>query len=114
MFRKELLAEARFYQLLGMIACLTPPTVESVILTNEDHLSIVISWLPSGSTLSLLFRASSNGHYPETFHRYCNNKGPTVVVVRSNACVFDGFTTKPWTSREFILLFEVTNFINYT
>jgi len=104
MFRKELLAEARFYQLQGMIASLTPPSLESVILTNENDKSMVISWLPSGSTFSLLFRASSNGHSPESFHRHCDNKGRTLVVVRSNACIFGGFTTKPWTSREFVFV----------
>ena len=113
MFRKELLAEARFYQLQGMIASLT--LTESVILKRrEDHLSTVISWLPSGATFSLLFRASADGNSSESFHSYCDNKGPTLVVARSETFILGGFTSQSWTSREFVfVVFEVTNFISY-
>ena len=101
-FRKELLAEARFYQLQGMISCLTGRSVESVILKNEDHWLIVTSWFPSGSTFTLLFRASADGYSAGSFHSNCDNKGPTLIVARSEKYIFGGFTTKPWTSREFV------------
>ena len=102
MFRKELLEEARFYQLQGMIVCLTGELAgKSVILKSEDLLSIVTSWLPCGSFFSLLFRASADGNSRDAFHRCCDNKGPTLVVARSETYIFGGFTSKSWTSREF-------------
>ena len=101
MFRKELLAEAMFYQLQGMMASLGGELCgKSVILKNEDHQSIVTSWLPSGSTFSLLFRASADGNSGDDFHRCCNNKGPTLVVAKSETYIFGGFTSKSWESCE--------------
>ena len=100
-FRKELLAEARFYQLQGMIVCLRDLAGNSVILENENLLSIVSSWLPSGSIFSLLFRASADGMSRDDFHRCCDNKGPTLVIAKSETYIFGGFTSKPWASREF-------------
>lgn len=104
-FRNELLAEASFYQLGGMIAALT---MESVTLKgNDDLLSAVISWLPHGvSEFSLLFRASTDGNSSASFHHYCDNKGPTVVVAKSEKYIVGGFTTQSWTSPEKVLYKE--------
>lgn len=115
LFRKELLAEARFYRLQGMIVCLNRLSLESVILKrNDEHLSAVISWLPSGSSFSLLFRASADGNSSESFHSYSDNNGPTLVVAKSETCIMGGFTSQSWTSHEFaFVVFEVTNFVNY-
>lgn len=100
-FRKELLAEARFYALQGMIDCLNRLSLESVILKRSDeHLSAVTSWLPPHSSFSLLFRASTDGKSSESFHSYCDNKGPTLVVAKSETCIMGGFTSQSWTSPE--------------
>lgn len=101
MLRNELLLEARFYQLQGMIARLRDLAGISLILVDENLLSIVTSWLPSGSIFSLLFRASADGMSTDDFHRCCDNKGPTLVVAKSETYIFGGFTSKPWASREF-------------
>lgn len=101
LFRKELLAEARFYQLQGMIVCLNRLSLHSVILKrNDEHLSAVISWLPSGSSFSLLFRASTDGNSSQSFHSYCDNKGPTLVVAKGETCIVGAFTSQSWTSPE--------------
>lgn len=101
LFQKELLAEARFYQLQGMIVCLNRLSLDSVILKrNDDHLSAVTSWLPFGSSFSVLFRASTDGNFSESFHSYCDNKGPTLVVAKSERCIVGGFTSRSWTSPE--------------
>ena len=101
-FRNELLTEAMFYQLQGMMTCLGGElSGKSVILKHADHLLIVASWLPCGSTFSLLFRASGDGDSRDDFHRCCDNRGPTLVVAKSEKYIFGGFTSKPWDSREF-------------
>jgi hypothetical protein len=49
--------------------------------------------------LELLFRASRDGWKGADFHRCCDGKGPTVVVVRSESGhVFGGATDGSWTS----------------
>ena len=118
---KELEEEAEFYQIHGLIDALRPakltvkacmpdePFRESTILTNVDHRKILKGWLPEVlvGEWRLLFRASRDGFAASAFHSKCDNKGPTVTVVKSGANIFGGFTEKPWTSprkgRKFLL-----------
>ena len=111
-FIKELEEEAEFYQIQGLIDALrhakltvkacTPnePFGESTILTNVGYRTILKGWL-TGVLVGewrLLFRASRDGFAASAFHSKCDNKGPTVTVVKSSANIFGGFTEKPWTS----------------
>ena len=113
-FLKELLEEAEFYQIKGIIDELrvSEPTVqankpdkpfeESAILTNENHRSVLKGWLPSqgGKLWRLLFRASRDGFAAAAFHSKCDNKGPTVTIVKSeNNMIFGGFTEESWTGK---------------
>ena len=110
-FLKELLEEAEFYQIQGIIDELrvseptvqarkpTKPFEESEILTNEDHRSVLKGWLPSQEgKWRLLFRASRDGFAVATFHSKCDNKGPTITIVKSGNNIFGGFTEVSWTS----------------
>ena len=103
--RKELLAEAKFYQVQGIIkeleeanATLGGPLGDSLIIKNENHHSTLKSWLPPNTTFSLLFRASSDGKTHVDFHRCCDSKGPTLVVIKSGEYIGGGYTTKSWES----------------
>ena len=102
-FLKELEAEAKFYQLQGILDELqrTAPKEfeESVILTNEGHRRVLKTWLPIKSEWRLLFRASRDGFAALAFHSKCDNKGPTVTVVKSGGNIFGGFTGNAWTSK---------------
>ena len=100
--RKELLTEAEFYRVEGMLVELTPPFQDSALLSSEQR-QILIRWLRDTHSLStilnckLLYRASRNGWAASNFHSCCDNKGPTVTVVRSsNGYVFGGYTEQPW------------------
>ena len=106
-FLKELLEEAEFYQIQGIIDELTvqasKPTKifgESVLLTNENHQSVLKGWLPSQEgKWRLLFRASRDGFAAAAFHSKCDNKGPTVTIVKSGNNIFGGFTEESWTGK---------------
>ena len=71
-----------------------------MILTNEDHRSVLKGWLPSqeGKKWRLLFRASRDGFAAAAFHSKCDKKGPTVTIVKSGNNIFGGFTEQSWTS----------------
>ena len=72
----------------------------SEILSTEAHRQI-ISWLDMGATtkLELLCHASYNGWEGEDFHLRCNNKGPTVTVIKcTDDYVFGGVTSATWAS----------------
>ncbi|KAL9954735.1 hypothetical protein ACROYT_G042308 [Oculina patagonica] len=109
-FLKELEEEAEFYQIQGIIDELKPskpstiqaskptkPFEESEILTNDEHRSVLKSWLPrQDGKWRLLFRASRDGFAVKTFHTKCDSKGPTVTIVKSGNNIFGGFTEESW------------------
>ena len=101
-FVKELETEAQFYKIEGILIRLS---LFSEILTNEEHISVLLSWLPVYDTgmrrrhLRLLYRASRDGFAAECFHSRCDNNGPTVTIVKSGEYIFGGFTEKSWTSK---------------
>ena len=105
-FLEELLKEAEFYQIQGMIHELrsyeckaTEAFEESEILTDEEHQRVLDAWLPLHDVKwRLLFRASRDGFAAETFHTKCDNKGPTVTIVKSGSNIFGGFTDVSWAS----------------
>ncbi|XP_078353557.1 uncharacterized protein LOC144638224 isoform X3 [Oculina patagonica] len=106
--KEEVLAEAKFYQVQGIINQLEEETamppllqVSSLIINDEKHLSALTSWLPPNATCSLLFRASTDGYTPADFHRCCDNKGPTLVVIKSGEYIFGGYTSQSWESPGF-------------
>ena len=90
--RRELLAEAKFYEVEGMIKELQPtpsadpipvavvqPFKDSVILSSSQGQTLM-NWLKntpgfSNSDELLLYRASRDGWYSSNFHSCCDNKG---------------------------------------
>ena len=45
----------------------------------------------------LLYRSSEHGYSAKSFHQYCDNKGPTLVVIKSSeGWIFGGYTTQSW------------------
>ena len=102
---KGLLKEAKFYQVQGIIEQLEDKTLmslgllgPSLIVKNETHQSALQSWLPANATCSLLYRASTDGYTPADFHRCCDNKGPTLVLIKSGEYIFGGYTSQSWES----------------
>jgi len=105
--KEELLEEAKFYQVQGIIEQLEEKTPtspgflgSSLIVKTETYQSALQSWLPPNATCSLLFRASTDGYTPADFHRCCDNKGPTLVLIKSREYIFGGYTSKSWESYE--------------
>ena len=102
-FLKELADEAEFYQIQGILEELKPKAPknfeESVILTNEEHQSKLIGWLPQYSHWHQLFRATRDGFTAQAFHAKCDSKGPTVTIVKSGNNIFGGFTENSWNSK---------------
>ena len=122
-FLKELEEEAEFYQIQGILDELrssepavqaskpSKPFEESAIVTNDEHQSVLKSWLPPHfGKLRLLFRASRDGFAAATFHSKCDNKGPTVTIVRSGNNIFGGFTEVSWKCKFYILI-DLARFI---
>ena len=50
----------------------------------------------TGKQWQLCFRASENSYSASAFHAACDNKGPTVTLVRVGENVFGGYTDNSW------------------
>jgi hypothetical protein len=51
-------------------------------------------------TLTLLFSGSTHGWEMSKFHELCDEKGPTITVMKSKAArVFGGFAMQSWDSK---------------
>ena len=103
-FLAELEAEARFYQVQGILNELRTIKAsnvfeESVILRNEEHRRVLKDCLPLVGEWRLLFRASRDGFAASVFHSKCDHKGATITVVKSGGSIFGGFTENPWKSK---------------
>jgi len=74
---------------------------KSSIIKSADF-TMIKKWLDkewSNRKFKPLFRGSKDGHNASAFHKACDNKGPTVTVIRSKAGkIFGGFVDLPWKS----------------
>ena len=45
----------------------------------------------------MLYRVSEHGYSGQSFHEYCDDKGPTLVIIKSSGgWIFGGYTTQSW------------------
>jgi len=101
--RKELLTEAEFYQVQGIIDELKPCPFEGSSILSTEQRQTLTDWLKGTLTSSshnyaLIYRASRNGWGAANFHSCCDRKGPTVTVVKSGNYIFGGYTEQHWES----------------
>lgn len=73
--------------------------INSNIINTEDlkyELSRVCEF-KSDQRFELLYRGSENNYNWSEFHAKCDNKGPTLVIVKSvNGFIFGGYTKAKW------------------
>ena len=107
--REELLAEAEFYQIEGIINELRAmPFKDSLIVPLIlDQRQTLVNWLKDFHTNLhpvLLYRGSRDGWTGANLHSCCDSKGPTLTVIQVNtevnACrqvsVCGGYTEEQW------------------
>ena len=63
-------------------------------LLREEHYPLFKNWLKKEINLELIYRASRDGWESNIFHQKCDNKGPTIVLVRSElGKIFGGYAS---------------------
>ena len=104
--QEELLAEAEFYQVEGIIEVLkaTASIFKDSVILSSDQRGTLANWLNDSRANTnysghLLYRASRDGWAASNFHSCCDNRGPTVTVVKSGNYIFGGFTEENWQGR---------------
>ena len=67
---------------------------------NQQYDDILREWLGSDYMWKLIYRASEHRYSAESFHEYCDDKGPTLIVIKSDeGWIFGGYKTQSWSRR---------------
>ena len=66
-------------------------------IVSQKYDSKLRKWLGNDYKWRLIYRASEHGYTAESFHKYCDDKGPTLIVIKSSGgWIFGGYTTQSW------------------
>jgi hypothetical protein len=94
--------------LLAPIGALMP---ETVILKNEEKLlEHLLGFLNNRkSPLKLCYRASLHGWSSQDFHKLCDDKAGTIVLIKVGNWIFGGYTDQTWQGNNYYF----TNFHHF-
>ena len=76
--------------------------LSSIIINDFNKQKIINDWIIEKTNKNeikyeLIFRMSENGSSNEAFHKYCDNRGPTLVLIKTTKNrIFGGFTPLNW------------------
>ncbi len=79
--------------------CLKNPSefLPETQLLNQQYDDKLREWLGNDYKWKLIYRASEHRYSGESFHECCNDKGPTLIVIKSSGgWIFGGYTTQLW------------------
>ena len=66
-------------------------------LVNQQYDNKLREWLGGDYKWKLIYRASEHGYTVSSFHECCDNKGPTLIVIKNDGgWIFGGYTTQSW------------------
>ena len=66
-------------------------------IVNQRYDIYLRVWLGYGYKWELIYRASEHGYTAESFHEYCDDKGPTLIIIKSiEGWILGGYTTQSW------------------
>lgn len=76
------------------------PSKPSILLDQSDTTFLLNQVLGQKAKLLLLYKGSRDGFSTESFHRLCDEKGPTINIIRSkkNGEKFGGYSEFPWSN----------------
>ena len=88
------------------------------LIVREEEVKMICNWINpyTNLTTKLLYRVTKDGDGPDIFHKYCDNKGSTIIFVRmNNGYRFGGFSGISWSSEnkwvydKYAFLFSLDN-----
>jgi len=86
---------------IGFLESLADLQKSNILNNTASHLTTLQNWLkPVMQSINSQWRrcwlASVDGWASTTFHLYCDNKGPTVTIIRVGKYIFGGYTSASW------------------
>ena len=89
--------------------CSEPAFNLSAILSgNISYDQQLTQWIGGNWTAKLCWRATRDGWAVSTFHSNCDDKAPTVTIVKVGDYIFGGYATATWTGKITILAMSHT------
>ena len=76
---------------------------DTAILKNEEELGRHLFYFLTNrkSPLKLCYRASLHGWSVQEFHKQCDGKAGTVVLVKVRNWIFGGYSDQTWQGKNF-------------
>ena len=72
------------------------PFLKESIINEQQYDSYLREWA-GDYKWRLLYRSSEHEYTSKSFHECCDDKGPTLVIIKSSGgWIFGGFTTQSW------------------
>ncbi|KAL7462194.1 hypothetical protein ACHAXS_002582 [Conticribra weissflogii] len=97
-----LVHQALAFGLVGKVFSLGKNLPDSTIIESTRDADILHDWLQEDGLdgdFNLLYRSSRDSRNDSTFHSKCDNKGPTLTVIKtSDGIVLGGYTDASWRS----------------
>ncbi|CAF3348644.1 unnamed protein product [Rotaria sp. Silwood2] len=98
LLRRSLIIEAEYFRLHDLLKILTI-FPNGTLLEREQKMKLNEFYGNRDQRWQLIYKASRDGFDTNAFHSRCDNKGPTMTIVRSNNnYLFGGYTSVDWTS----------------
>ena len=75
-----------------------------IVGNNSEYLANLTNWIKprkNESDWKLCWRASRDGWGSSRFHSLCDEKGPTVTIVKVGKYIFGGYTSLSWGTRKY-------------
>ena len=76
--------------------------LSSIIKNDIDNIKLIINWIRQKTNkniikFELIFKMSENGYASKDFHKFCDNQGPTLLLIETkDNKIFGGFTPLNW------------------
>ncbi|XP_028392603.1 tripartite motif-containing protein 45-like [Dendronephthya gigantea] len=92
------MTKPHFYKAIKQLAdtCTDAMPDTSILKYNEKLFDQLLRFFERTVPLRLCYRASLHGWESQTFHRLCDSKKPTVVLVQVGKWIFGGYTDQSW------------------
>ena len=69
-------------------------------IVSKQYDSKLKEWIGNDYKWKLIYRSSEHDYTSKSFHQYCDDKGPTLVIIKSSGgWIFGGYTTRSWSGR---------------
>ena len=83
---------------------------DSSLLDDMQYHYKLREWFGSDRKWKLLYRASEHGYTASSFHSFCNDQGPTLIVIKSSeGWIFGGYTTQSWSGDGIYNKYDIFN-----